>query len=166
MVRLLFISLLCLRLGVAASVDAFLVKDKGWNPHPDLKSLAIGPGTVVVLKADGASFRYTGEIWEYTENGGRVYELQTHAGFVLEGGTWSSTKGMPERIDFTSTIAEKTVPATVTPTDGVMPSRSCTVGGPLGRAKHLQCGTRRLVRVKLRSVPTTVEAALNRLKGK
>src|SRR5450631_4458291 len=71
------------------AVHAFLApNEREWAVHPELPTLRIGMGTVVILKKNGRSIRYSGQIEEFSDRGRLRYRLELHSGFVAEGGRW------------------------------------------------------------------------------
>ena len=100
--------MLCMgQLAGGPPVAAFLAKKGRWNSHPDLTSLKIGAGTVVVLKDDGTAIRYTGEVWEYAFP--QEYELQSHSGFLVDVGRWTGLGAKGVEVTFAKTLTEKNI---------------------------------------------------------
>jgi hypothetical protein len=139
---------------------AFLLKTGTWASHPDSATLKVGGGTVIVLKADGSAIRYSGEVWEYGPS--KQYELQGHSGFVADGGHWENKPGGGLRVVFDKTAAEKTVPAPNNGGETLRPG-PCSASRTLAGATEITCGTVKLRRIDLKTIPKAVEAALSRV---
>lgn len=139
---------------------AFLAKAGHWSSHPDVPSLKIGSGTVVILKYDGVALRYTGEVWE--ANPRKRYELQYHSGFIADAGRWTISKVKGIEVVFTTTSSEKTIPLPQIESAKILSASSCKGRGQISTAVNLVCGGMSLRRITLKSVPSAIDAAISR----
>jgi hypothetical protein len=159
-IRLTLILALCALLRAQSGTEAFLTKGTAWHAHPDAPNLRIGPGTAVILSEEGGAVRYIGEVWEYRESSGLVYELETHGGFVANRGGWRRSDGNRFVVEFKDTITSMVLSAPPARPGNVQMAKSCHFSTLLSETRVLLCGSNKLTRIRLRSVPQSLLPAL------
>lgn len=129
-----------------------------WQSHPELPNVRVGMGTVVILKDDLRSIRYSGEIWQLVDPGRLSYQLELHSGFVAEGGHWYRSGKKRVTVVFSGKImTEMTV---VTRQDGTKargPANSCHSELPIAAARKIVCGSVILNQISLESLPNKLD---------